>query len=238
MGVYPLFMALITLGSVATDIRNSIGGVTYSRNKGGAYARARVVPLNPQTTAQTTVRANFANNSKAWSGTLTAAQRTAWTNFAAVNPYVNVLGASIILSGIAMFQSLNQILSQIGSAQETDPPPDLSVPAIAASSSVEADSTGPTFVVNTAAQAVSATTSYYVMATGTLSPGKTPQSSDFRYLGLYAPVAAAVTVSLLAQWVANNGALVSGTVIGVRVAQVNLATGAILPAISYMTTVI
>jgi len=230
-------MALITLGSVATDIRNSIGGVTYSRNKGGAYARARVTPLNPKTTAQTTVRNNFAVNSKAWSGILTAAQRSAWSAFAAVNPYVNVLGASIILSGIAIFQSLNQVLSQIGSAQITDPPTDLSVPALAATSGITATSSDQTLSITTAAQAVVAGAEYYVMATGPLAPGKTPQTSDFRYLGAFPPTAALEIVILSAAWIAKFGALVAGNVIGVRVATVNTVSGALLPAISYSTVV-
>lgn len=226
-------MALIALGSVATEIRGSIGGVTYSRNKGGAYARARVAPINRKTPAQTLVRANFAANAKAWSGTLTSAERAAWTAFAAANPLVNILGASIIVSGLAMLLKLNQVLSQIGEPNIVSPPPDLAVDAMAAPTSVTATHSAQTVVVNTAAQTVDAGASYYIFATAPLAAGKTPGTSSYRYIGTYPGVAAAVAVDISAAYIALFGAFGAGASIGVAVATVNTASGAVTPAVIF-----
>lgn len=227
-------MALIAAGSVVSDIRGSIAGTTYSRNKGGLYARARVAPINRNTPAQTLVRNNFATNAKLWSGTFTADERAAWTAFAAANPLVNILGASIIVSGLAMAQKLNQVLSQVGAATITAPPPDLSVPALAPASGVVVDDTGPTMEVTTTAQAVVAGAKYYIFATPGLSPGKTPQTSQFRYIGAYAGVAAATSVSFVDNWQLLFGAVpATGLVVGVLVATVNTESGAVTPGLRF-----
>lgn len=225
-------MAKLTLGSMVTDARGSVGGTVYSRNKGGAYSRARVAPINRNTPAQTLVRANFASNAKSWSGVLTQPQRTAWTAFAAANPRVNILGASIILSGIAMFQSLNQVLSQIGETNITDPPPDLSVPALAAPNNLSPTS-GATMLIDTAAQVVVAGAKYYIFMTRPLSPGTTPQTSDFRFLDTKAAVAAATSIDVTADYEQLYGSWLPGASIGALVASVNTATGALTPGLRF-----
>lgn len=220
-------MALLQLGSVVTDIRNSIGGVTYSRNRGGSYSRARVAPLNPRSAAQTSVRQNFALNSKLWSGTLTAAQRVAWTIFAQNNPVTNVFGASKILSGNAMLMKLNQVLKQIGAAPITDPPTDLSVPALAAVLAYDGSGSPGALLVTTAAQSVTAGVKYYIFATRPLPPGRTPQTSDYRYIKTTAAVAAAVSIDITDAYEAMFGEPTAGTLTGVLVATVNTASGAL-----------
>jgi hypothetical protein len=224
------------LGIVATDIRGSVGGTVFSRNLGGAYTRARVAPVNRNTPAQTLVRANFGANAKAWSGTLTDAQRSAWTFFAQANPLVNVLGSSIIVSGLAWLTKLNQRLSQVGEPTITDPPADTSVPALAATTGFTAASGTPGHLnITTAAQVVVAGAEYYVFATGPLSPGRTPPTSAFRFIGAYPAVAAAVAVDISDNWNAIFGSFITGNVIGVAVASINTASGAITPAQRYQT---
>lgn len=220
---------------MVTDARGSVGGVTYSRNRGGAYSRARVAPINVRSTKQTQVRANFAANSKAWSGTLTAAQRTAWTNFAASNPRVNILGAPIIISGLAMFNSLNQVLTQLGSAAELDPPADLSVPALATVTGCDTDAALSTVMFTSAVQAVVANAKYYVFATRPMAPGKTPQQSDYRFLQAIAGTAAAVLIDVSAAYVASYGAWTAGASIGTLIASVNTDTGAVTPGLKFNT---
>jgi hypothetical protein len=226
-------MAKITFGQGIADARGAVGGQVFSRNKGGAYLRARVAPINRNTPAQTLVRANFGVNSKAWSTLLTAAERTAWTNFAAANPRVNILGASIILSGLAMYQSLNQVLAQIGSAAISDPPPDLSVPALSPVTGVEA-STGIGGVSFESAVPTGNAAMYYVFATAPLNPGKTPQASDFRYLATKAETPAApFKVDMTAAYAALFGAFLTGASIGMLIATVNPASGAVTPGLRY-----
>jgi len=227
-------MALINLGSVATDIRGSVAGVTFSRNKGGSYVRQKISPVQPRTPAQTLVRANFAANSKLWSGTLTVSQRAAWSFFAQANPFTNVFGNSIIISGMAIMQKLNQVLAQIGVAPIVAPPPDLSVPALAAPSGITADTTGPDLEVNTAAQSVVAGAKYYIFATKPLAAGRTPTSSDFRFIAAKAGVAAATTIDITSDYFGIFGSAAPGQTVGVLVATVNVDTGALTPGLRFI----
>lgn len=105
-----LGMALVKTGGGVTDIRGSIGGTTFSRNKYGAYARTRTVPVNPKTVAQTKVRSVVASMIDIWKNTLTAAQRAAWAVYAANVPVLNRLGDSVNLSGWNMFCRTNSAL--------------------------------------------------------------------------------------------------------------------------------
>lgn len=226
-------MALIQYGSTITDARGSIAGVTYSRNKGGAYTRARVAPINRNTPRQAAVRTSFGTLSKMWTSGLAPTDRTAWTAFAQANPVVNKLGASTILSGLAMFMSLNQVLNNIGGTPITDPPPDLTVDTIAAVTGATAVGLTGVIELATAMQAVDADASYYIYATSGLSAGKTPGTSDYRFIGAYAPVAAAVVVDFSAKYGEVFGPFVTGNSIGVSVATVNTLSGALTPALIY-----
>ena len=67
----------ILWGALVVDGRRKIGGQVASKNRGGAYMRNKVTPVNPQTAAQTAIRNRLAGLSQAWRA-LTAAQRAAW----------------------------------------------------------------------------------------------------------------------------------------------------------------
>src|SRR6267154_4350068 len=84
----------------------SVGGITYSHNKGGAYIRKRSIPTNPQTTRQQTVRTILATLSSAWAS-LTSTQQGDWTTWAESHTIVDSLGLSIIMSGQQAFVQLN-----------------------------------------------------------------------------------------------------------------------------------
>jgi hypothetical protein len=228
-------MAKMQLGIVATDIRGSVGGTVFSRNKGGAYTRKRVAPINRTTPKQTQVRNNFGLLSKAWGASASDPQRGAWSMFAQANPLVNVLGASIIISGNAMFNKLNQRLLQIGAATILDPPADLSVPVLASATGLNITAAGGLVIVDTNVQAVEAGALYYIFATPPLAPGRTPQQSDYRFLGKYAAVAAAVSISLTTDYAAAYGAFPAGAVIGVDVSTINVASGAVTPGLIFNT---
>lgn len=107
-------MALLKLGSLAVDIRGSVGGVTFARNRGGAYARARVAPLNPASPQQGFVRSTLADLVQRWSSALTASQRAAWNLYADNVLLNNSLGEPRKVSGINMYVRSNQLIIQTG----------------------------------------------------------------------------------------------------------------------------
>lgn len=81
----------------------SMGGLTWSHNRGGQYVRSRVVPTNPRTSFQDTVRNTMSYLAAYWRDILTEAQRAGWATYAANVPVVNRLGATIFLTGQNMF---------------------------------------------------------------------------------------------------------------------------------------
>lgn len=230
-------MAKILLGPVASAISGSTGGTTFSRNKGGAYMRARVVPLNPKTAAQTVVRSNFAASAKAWSNLLTDTQRAAWTFFAQANPVMNTLGASIILSGLSMYTRLNQVLAQGGYAGIDDPPANLNIDPITPATVLNATNSGPSINFTTAAQSAFVNTSYYIFATGAMNAGRTPAQNQYRFIGTYAPALASVLINFNVPYFDLFGTPAVGTKIGARIAQVNTTSGALTPFLTFSTIV-
>lgn len=89
--------------TLGTPFIGSIGGTTFSHNKGGPYARLRVIPTNPNTQRQQIVKAFLSAVATAWSNTLTQAQRDAWDLYAANVARPKKGGGSQFLTGIDHF---------------------------------------------------------------------------------------------------------------------------------------
>lgn len=124
-------MALIR-SSTISSISGSIGGTTYARNRGGAYARNRTVPINPNSIAQTRARSSLGTFSGSWSSVLTSGQRAAWAAFAETQTVLNRLGESITLTGQQAYVRSNTLLLLAEEAPVVAPPsitpPALNVP--------------------------------------------------------------------------------------------------------------
>lgn len=105
---------------VYTAVSGSIGGITYSHNRGGMYTRGRAIPTNPSTNPQQYLRNAFSYLAERWSNTLTAAQRLAWDTYAANVPVTDKLGQQINLTGQNMYIRSNvsrqQVNNIVGSA--------------------------------------------------------------------------------------------------------------------------
>lgn len=92
----------------------SIGATVYSHNRYGAYVRARSIPVNPNTDAQVAARNRVRDLTIHWQNTLTQVQRDAWDLYAQNVPWLNKLGDSILLTGLAMYVRSNTIVLQAG----------------------------------------------------------------------------------------------------------------------------
>lgn len=193
-------MALIKLGGLAQDVRGSLNGTTFSRNKGGAYVRTKVSPVQPVSEFSSRARAIFADVSQRWAVTLTPSQRGAWVAFASTHTFVNVFGDAITLSGIAMFQAINRALGQIGKPYLDDPPVDFSTPSVI-SATIAGVITAGVLTALTNATVLSDTSpgsfTLYVFATPPLPPGVTPQKSDFRLVNPFTYSQLGLTTALL-----------------------------------------
>lgn len=188
-------MAKIKLGALAQDVRGSIAGNTFARNKGGSYVRQKSSPTQPRTIRQMEQRAILSNASVQWRG-LTEAVRNAWNVYAANNPITNVFGDAILLSGHGAFVQVMALRATIGLAASTTPPTTGALaPAVVTAGTLVADVSDKSLTVTTAAQVISSG-GYMFWATRGMSPGRASVESDFRYCGYVAASAAAVAASV------------------------------------------
>lgn len=116
--------ALLTQGS------GSIGGMTMAHNSGGIYLRARTIPTDPNTPAQSAVKAQFASLSANWSGVLTQAQRDDWTTYALNTPVVDKLGDPLVLTGQQMYIRCNTPRANAGVTILANAPSNFGLPEI------------------------------------------------------------------------------------------------------------
>lgn len=85
----------------------SLGGTTYSHNKGGMYVRNRSTPINPASGFQQAVRNALKTLSTRWTNILTQVQRDAWKTYAVNVPLINKLGDSRVVPELAMYLRCN-----------------------------------------------------------------------------------------------------------------------------------
>lgn len=96
-----------------TSASGSIGGTTFSHNRGGLYTRARRVPVNPQTAFQNVIR-NLMGSLQAMYPTLTGAQRNAWYVYSENMTFPNALGLQIRYTAQNCYVMLNTPRLQAG----------------------------------------------------------------------------------------------------------------------------
>lgn len=163
-------MAKILFGGGVAEMRGSQAGTTFSRNRGGAYTRNRVTPLNPQSARQQSVRNSMLELSTVWGTVLTQSQRDAWVAFANSWPTTDKFGASIVLSGLQMFSRQNMTLLQAGLTRLDDAPADLDVESLLTLSAV-ADVSSNNLVVTFTPTPLGASSHVQIFATPNLQPG-------------------------------------------------------------------
>ena len=95
--------------------------LVYSIWRGLNYARTFVVPTNPQTGRQLTVRGFLTTAVRAWAG-LTQAQRDNWNDESKDVKTTDVFGDNVIISGINYYTALSTIAQDLGEVPVSDPP--------------------------------------------------------------------------------------------------------------------
>ena len=115
-------MCALIKSTIFADVRGSIAGTTFARNRSGAYARTRTIPVNPNSSRQQSVRGLMSVVSQQWS-LLTSNHRNAWDNYAAQTPVINRLGDTIYLSGFNMFLRTNMLYQEANPNDAIDEAP-------------------------------------------------------------------------------------------------------------------
>lgn len=100
----------------------SLGGVTFSHNKGGQYMRARTTPTDPGTSFQTFVRTSMAQLVNLWVNVLTQLQRDQWDVYASQVPLLDQFGDARTVTGMNMYVRGNLPRLQAGLPRADDGP--------------------------------------------------------------------------------------------------------------------
>lgn len=223
-------MAKVTFGTTVSDMRQRIGNVVYARNRGGSYARALNVLNNPKSPAQNAVRANMIAVAALWASGLSAAQRSAWGDFATGYPRRDQFAQAITLSGFGAFVACARNLASAGLPPNLDPPQNLYTLCPAAFSAT-ADLSATGLTIDTLDNLLDANHSLEVWATKRLNSGRTFMSPFLRMVGVFTgPIVLPLdfTAAYLARFplgFASNGN------VGIAIKALNHITGATSPRI-------
>lgn len=119
-------MASIQYGTTVTDVRGSIGGTTFSRNKNGAYSRKRTKNINSNTQKQQVQKSRFTGTASNWKA-LTTVQQQTFIDQSKNYPYKNRLGITSYYTGFQLQMTVNTQLSSIGVSAVTNMVPPVSL---------------------------------------------------------------------------------------------------------------
>lgn len=229
-------MAKILFSGVAgVDMRGKLNGSVFSKNRGGAYVRNKVTPVNPQTAAQQNVRNRMSTNSQAWRG-LTETQRQSWIDGAANFPYTDIYGFTKILSGQQLYVKLNNNLAQILQPAITTCPAPVAIPAIGLMS-VVADDSANTVIVTTDLDPIPLNYTLVILATPNVTPGKMFVKNLYRFTSILTGGAAG-PFDISADYVPLFGDPVTGQKIFLRAFIVSEVTGQAGIPVQAMTIVV
>jgi len=116
-------MAVVKHGSLIADIRGKVGDVVYSRGQGGPIARCIGLIDSEDTDARHAMRDNLIAVAQAWSDTLSAAQRSAWSSYAGSHARPNRWGTPTNPGGYLTYMRHNlHAYRATGSLQFPDAP--------------------------------------------------------------------------------------------------------------------
>lgn len=222
-------MAKIKFGSVITDSRGHIDGVTYKWARAGNVAQRRVTPVHKHSAEATRARANFATLSKRWWTTLTPTQRTDWRALAAANPRPNVWGDEFPLTGLALFIGINSLLATASFAGTDDAPADQTVTALA---TLSITATPPDELLLTFTPSPLPTDHLlYIFARPNFSPGILNSTGRDAFL-IASAIEITSTLDVGPDFVARFGAILADRQQLIRAALLNTVNGALSAAIT------
>ena len=215
-------MAKVKFSALISEMRNKLNGSVFARNRGGAYLRTKVTPVNPQSVAQVAARSLLTSFSQSWRS-LTEEQRLAWNGVVTQWATTDVFGDVVNPSGSALYIRLNINISLAGGTAIQIPPSPTGADALA-ELSVVATQTGQAIDITFLPAAVPANHTAYVEASPMLSAGINNANSKLRTITTLA-AAATSPADVATEYTAKFGSLVAGQKVFVRVKFINKVTG-------------
>ena len=233
-GPWNAHFAKVKFGMIVVEMRNKLNGHVFSRNRGGAYARGKVTPLNPKTSFQAAVRARLTGLSQAWKG-ITQVQRDGWAAVVEQYAKTDVFGALRNPSGQQLYIRLNANILNAGAAQIADAPQPVGADAVVAGVLIM-NSAGPISTIAFLPTPVPALHALIVDATEGLSQGINNANSKFRQIEVYA-AAIPSPADFSVTYEAKFGTPIAGTKVFCRIKQIQTLTGEVSgETIAFTTT--
>ena len=215
-------MAKVLFTAIVADMRNKLNGSVFSKNRGGAYVRTKVTPVNAQTARQVAARSLLASLAQSFRS-LTQEQINAWNSAVEGWQRTDIFGNSVKPTGLALYVRLNtNIINGEGTIITTPPAP---VGAAALEGlSVGASVSGDACDIQFGPATVPADHALYVESTSMLSPGINNAKSRFRYIDVQGATATS-PLDIFGVQTAKFGPLVEGQKMFVRAKFINILTG-------------
>lgn len=215
-------MAKVKFTAVVADMRNKLNGSVFARNRGGAYVRTKVTPLNPQSVRQVAAR-NLLTSLAQGFRSLSQAQITAWNEAVTQWQTTDIFGDLVSPTGLALYVRLNSNISNGGGTLISNPPAPVGAAALT-DLSVAAQVTGDVFDITFVPGTVPADHSLYIESTAMLSPGINNANSRFRYIDMQSATATS-PIDAFGPQTGKFGSLVAGQKVYVRCKFINVLTG-------------
>lgn len=114
-------MARVQYGSIITDMKGSIGGLSYQHNRSGKIVRVKPTPHRKSSLSQQSYQSVFTSIVRSWYA-LTLVQKEAWNTFADTYTKYNVWNEEKTLNGYNWFLSINNYLTLVGETPLISPP--------------------------------------------------------------------------------------------------------------------
>lgn len=203
------------------DGRGKINGSVASKNRGGAYMRTKVTPVNRRTIAQQAVRSTFGFIAQQWRG-LTEIQRKAWGGAVENFKNTDIFGDLKSPSGFNLFSKLNLPLINTTGGWSVNPPTAVEVP-IAVLTGFIVNTNLNSFKVDLADNPLNDGGGILVVdATPPLSPGLNFVKSQFRRIHheVVVDASGAISLSLYSRYVDIFGVPAVGEKVFVRVSYI------------------
>jgi hypothetical protein len=124
-------MALIKYGPTIASASGSVGGLTYARNRAGAYMRQRSKPVVPVSARREAINAILSDLITEWQTGLSTTQRNAWNAVGSNTSLPNKLGDGYTPTGLNLWIRSNSLLELSVQSQITVPPTQPTAPQFA-----------------------------------------------------------------------------------------------------------
>ena len=215
-------MAKIILQQAFAEISGKLNGTVFAKNRGGAYMRTKVSPVNARTAAQLQARNLLSGYSQAWRN-LTQTQRDSWNAASSDWSLATVFAQGATATGHGLFVTLNTNTNLAGGSSLTLPPNKVGATPIQGFYSIGAVVDG-AITLDMLPATVPADHTMYIESTQGMSAGISNANSKFRFVGIL-NAGAATDEDLAGDYTTKFGAVTAGQKIFFRIKFINKITG-------------